>query len=189
MRVQHNDEAMVHRSFVARDGTRVLFREPRAGDAEQFLKFINQIVEEPMSGIMMDKPVGLKAEKAWLRLRLEEIRKRRVVMLVAEFDGVIRGNCHLSRQTGKQSHTALLGIALSKEIRGKGVGEALMRNCIALARKRFKGLKLVMLATFSYNRRAQALYRKIGFRHVARLPRTVREGNRYFDEFLMVLEL
>ena len=84
---------------------------------------------------------------------------------------------------------ALLGVALSKEMRGRGIGEELMRRSIALAHKRFKGLERVELTTFSYNKRAQALYKKLGFIKVGRMPRALKEGRRYFDEFFMILDL
>ncbi len=180
---------MVRIPFTAKDGTRVVFREPRAEDARALMKFINSVIDEDMSGIMMDKQVTLPKEKAWLRKVLKEIRQRETVMLVVESEEEILGNCHVERHHMKLSHRAMIGIALSKEARGKGIGEALMGATIELTRKRMKGVESIDLFAFDYNKRAQKLYKKLGFVEVGRIPRAVKEGDRYFDELTMVLDL
>jgi putative acetyltransferase len=178
---------VVRYRFKAKDGTRIVFREPRKTDAAQLMEFINAIIEEPMSGLMMNKKTNLKEEKKWLRRVLEEVSLKRTVMLVVEVDRRIMGNCHIYRRSDKESHRAVLGVALRKEIRGKGVGEALMRRTIELATQRFKGVEQIDLQTFSYNKRAQRLYAKLGFVKIGRVPRAVKEGKDYFAEYLMVL--
>jgi len=180
---------MVRIQFVANDGTRVIFREPRAEDSKALMRFINSVIEEKMSGMMMNKKVTLSKEEAWLRKVLKEIRSREIVMLTAESEGKILGNCHAERHHMKLSHRAMIGIALAKEARGKGIGEALMRATIELTKKRMRGVESIDLFTFGYNKRAQKLYKKLGFVTVGRIPRAVKEGNRYFDELTMVLDL
>lgn len=181
--------SMVGIPFTAKDGTRVVFREPETEDARSLMEFINSVIEEDMSGIMMDKKVTLPKERVWLRKILKEVSGRETVMLVVESDGEILGNCHVERHHMKLSHRAMIGIALSKEARGKGIGEALMKATIALTRKRMKGIESIDLFAFDYNKRAQKLYRKLGFVEVGRIPRAVKEGDRYFDELTMVLDL
>lgn len=180
---------MVQIPFVANDGTRAIFREPRAEDSKALMRFINSVIEEKMSGIMMNKKVTLSKEEAWLRKIMKEIRSRETVMLTVESEGKIVGNCHTERHSMKLSHRAMIGIALEKEARGKGIGEALMQAAVALTRKRMKGVESIDLYTFDYNKRAQKLYKKLGFVEVGRIPRGVKEGNRYFDELIMALDL
>lgn len=180
---------MVKYTFMAKDRTRVVFREPRRTDARQLMGLINSVIEEPMSGLMMNKKIRLKEEVKWLDGRLSEIRRKNVVMLVAEVDGRITGNCDISRRSFKEIHRAVLGIVLCKEIRGKGIGEALMRRAIELARHRMKGLEQIDLQTFTYNRRAQNLYGKIGFVKTGCVPRAIKEGEDYHGEHVMVLYL
>lgn len=177
---------MVSFSYTAKDGTQVIFREPLPKDAAQMMKFINAFVDEKKSGLLINKKCDLKGEKEWLRGRLSSIRNRKTVMLLAELNGKMVGNCDATRLPWKSSHVAECGIALSKEVRGKGIGEALMSKTIELAQKRMRGLEMLFLKTMNYNKKAQALYRKIGFVEVGRIPRANKEGNEYDDDVLMI---
>jgi RimJ/RimL family protein N-acetyltransferase len=172
--------------FTAKDGTSVVFREPKPSDAKLLMDFINPFVEESMSGLLINKRVRMKEEKAWLRGWLADIRSRKGVMLLVEADGRIKGNCTVSRLVWKSSHMADAGIALSKDVRGRGIGEALMRETIELARKRMRGLEMIQLKAFGYNERALELYKKLGFVVVGRVPRANKEGKDYYDDVLMV---
>lgn len=177
---------MTKHRFTARDGTSVVFREPKPSDSKLLMDFINPFVAEPMSGLLINKRVRLKEEKAWLKGWLADIRSRKGVMLLVEEDGRIRGNCTVIRLVWKSSHMADAGIALSKDVRGRGIGEALLRETIELARKRMRGLEMIQLKAFGYNERALELYRKLGFAVVGRIPRANKEGKDYYDDVLMV---
>ncbi|MBU0623953.1 MAG: GNAT family N-acetyltransferase [Candidatus Thermoplasmatota archaeon] len=177
---------MKKHKFIARDGTSVIFREPRTSDSKLLMDFINTFVEEPMSGLLINKRVRLKEEKVWLGRWLADIRNRKGVMLLVEADGRIKGNCTVSRLVWKSSHMADAGIALSKDVRGKGIGEVLLRETIELARKRMRGLEMIQLKAFGYNERALELYKKLGFVVVGRIPRANKEGTDYYDDVLMV---
>src|SRR3989339_873792 len=89
--------SMVRFEHVASDGSELVFREPVKGDAKALMSFINQFVDEPMSGLLIDKKVSLRDEEKWLESRLGEIRSRATVMLLAELDGRVGGSCHMSR--------------------------------------------------------------------------------------------
>jgi len=176
---------MVSYGFVAADGTRVVFREPRRGDAPQFMRLINDVIDEPSSGIMINRHSTPEDERRWVRARMEGIRRRRLVMLTAVVDGAIKGNCDVVMEGWKKAHRGVLGIVLAKDMRGKGVGEALMRRTIELAEMRLSGLEFIDLSVLDYNRRAMNLYAKLGFIEIARIPKGIKEGRRYYDELLM----
>lgn len=181
--------SMVRYAHVADDGTELVLREPSVADARAYTLFINSFADEEMSGLSVNRKITLKDEERWLEGVLSDIRARRTVMLMAERGRVIAGNCEVARLPFKHGHRANLGVAVRRESRGKGIGEALMRRTIELAARRVKGLESVELATFGYNAKAIALYRKLGFEEVARIPRAVKEGRDYFDEVIMRLEL
>gem|GEM_PF-1343306 len=162
--------SMVRFEHVASDGTEIVFREPVKGEARALMSFINSFVDEPMSGLLIDRKVSLRDEERWLESRLGEIRSRSTVMLLAELDGRIVGSCHMSRLPWKHSHRADIGVALKPELRGKGVGEALMRRTMELGIRRFHGLETIELSAFAYNDRALALYKKLGFEECAGSP-------------------
>jgi RimJ/RimL family protein N-acetyltransferase len=172
--------------FRARDGTELLFREPVRSDAPRMMRFINAFVSERRSGLLIDKKVTLAGERIWLKGWLADVKQKKGVMLLVEKDGQVVGNCTASRLAWKNSHAADFGIALSKEIRGKGVGEALMKRTIELAQKRMRGLEMLHLKAIAYNDRARALYEKLGFVEVGRIPKANKEGREYFDDILMV---
>ncbi len=180
---------MVRYRHVASDGTELVFREPVKGDAKACMSFINSFVDERRSGILIDKKVTLKAEEKWLESQLSDTKARQIVMLLVELDGRVVGSCHVHRLPSKHRHRAVLGVALHKGIRGKGVGEALMRRTMDLALKRFRGIETLELSSFAYNERAQSLYKKLGFKEFGRVPRSAKEGDEYFDEVMMRLEL
>lgn len=180
---------MVAFEFTAKDGTKLRFREPGPKDAAQLMMFINAFVSERRSGLLIDKSVGLSEERAWLKSWLDDIKKRKGVMLLVEADGRIVGNCTINRLPWKSSHVGDTGIALNRGIRGIGVGEALMTRTIELARRRMPGLEMLYLKAFDYNERARALYTKIGFVEVGRIPKANKERGEYHDDVLMVKHL
>lgn len=183
------EPSMVRLVHEATDGRKYVFKEPVPGEAKKYMRFINSFVGEPLSGLLINKRVSLREEEAWLEARLSEMSSRRAVMLSVELGGVVVGNCHVERLPWKHSHRAVIGIALAKDARGRGVGEALMRSTLELAVKRIRGIESVDLSAFDYNDRALSLYRKLGFEEYARVPRSAKEGDKYFDEVLMRLEL
>jgi RimJ/RimL family protein N-acetyltransferase len=176
-------------AFTARDGKKVVFREPRSTDAKSLMNFINEFVDEDRSGLLIDKRTNIRAERRWLKQRIGEIKEKTTVMLVVELDGKIVGNCDVKRRMWKESHRAVFGIALNREARGRGIGEALIRKTITLAKQRMRGLEVIDLAVIDYNKRAKGLYSKVGFVKVARMPRAIKENHEYFDEDWMVLHL
>lgn len=93
---------------------------------------------------------------------------------VAEVDGSIVGWCDVCRQSGFFSHTGILGIGITAEHRGQGLGRRLMSRAVADAwTKEFDRIELEVYAS---NLVAVALYEKLGFvfegtrRNAARPP-------------------
>ncbi|MDH3364391.1 MAG: GNAT family N-acetyltransferase [Thermoplasmata archaeon] len=177
------------KEFTAKDGTTVIFREPTIADAEALMRFINSVIREDRSGIVMDRPVTLKEESEWLKARLGEIRRRTTVLLVAEVDGKIVGNCDISRRMWKESHRAVIGVVLAKAVRMIGIGKAIMTACIELAKERISGLETIELSVLDYNKSARTLYEQLGFAEICRVPNAMKEGSEYIDESIMALNV
>jgi ribosomal protein S18 acetylase RimI-like enzyme len=59
------------------------------------------------------------------------------------------------------AHTGTLGMGVLREYRGRGIGESLLRACVAKARA--KGITRVELAARVDNARAIRLYERLGF--------------------------
>ena len=48
---------MFEKKFTAKDGTEVIFREPKASDVKDLMNMINEIMFEKNSGILLNKKV------------------------------------------------------------------------------------------------------------------------------------
>ena len=175
--------------FATKDGTSVVFREPVESDAKPMMKFINSIIRETRSGIIMDRPVSLKQEEDWLSARLREIRGRTEVMLVAEDQTRIVGNCDIIRRPWKERHRADVGVVLSKDARGKGIGRGIMTESMNLALRRMPGLEFFELGALGYNKPAVSLYESLGFVERCRIPDAAKEGDVHVDELVMTLRV
>ncbi|MEK8049284.1 GNAT family N-acetyltransferase [Ideonella sp. DXS22W] len=83
------------------------------------------------------------------------------------------------------AHTGRLGMGLLPEWRGAGLGERLLRTCIAKAWA--KGLTRIELEARADNAHAIRLYERVGFMHECTKPRGLRFEGQYFDAVQMRL--
>ena len=176
----------VYKEFRCKDGRKVVLRTPRMSDLDDFLGFINSLVDEG-ADIMMTEKKSREVEADWLGKLLAEVEKGQAICVVPEVEGKVIGNSDVHRGTGKRSHTGTLGIALSQDYRDVGIGSEMMRTLIEEARK--SGLEILQLSVFDSNLRARHVYEKLGFREVGRLPKAIQKGDGYVDEVVMALEL
>jgi ribosomal protein S18 acetylase RimI-like enzyme len=86
-------------------------------------------------------------------------------IIVAERDGAVVGTLQLSVIPGLSRQGAKRGqieaVRVARETRGDGIGEALLRHTIDLARA--QGCRLVQLTSDKRRDRAHAFYRGLGF--------------------------
>ena len=83
----------------------------------------------------------------------------------------------------KQKHTCLFSIILQEEMRGKGIGTALLKELISLAKEKFH-IEILHLEVYEGNP-AQRLYEKIGFTLFGRQAHFIKENGRYNAKLLM----
>lgn len=81
--------------------------------------------------------------------------------IIAAIDGESVGSVGLGPETGRCQHIAELGIFVRRKFWGKGVGSALIREAIKLAKQ--LGIRKITLDTTEGNERAIKLYNKFGF--------------------------
>lgn len=84
-------------------------------------------------------------------------------------------------------HRATLGIGLEPGHRDRGLGKTMCETVIAWSRA--QGLAWIDLGVFGPNRRAQALYRKLGFIEVGRVADRFRVDGESIDDIMMTLAL
>jgi ribosomal protein S18 acetylase RimI-like enzyme len=92
------------------------------------------------------------------------------------------------RSNNKERHKGhIWGVYVRPESRGKGVASALMKEIVRRARE-LNGLEQITLVA-SANLPAQRLYESLGFQSYGVEPHSLRIGDQYIDDVLMVLFL
>jgi RimJ/RimL family protein N-acetyltransferase len=155
-------------------------RLARAEDAEAHLENWAAIGAERVY-VMTEK---LRRSVEEVRTQFRDADPRSELWLVAEVDGRVVGGANFRRgRWMKNAHTAELGVAIRKEFRGRGIGEALMRAGIEWARG--VGIRKLKLGVFATNTAARALYRKLEFEEEAHLKAEIILDGQSVDEVLM----
>lgn len=163
---------------------KIIYRTPKKTDLGGLLSFVNELADED-TYVTVERQTR-KKEKKWLEDQLKAIRKKNLVMVVAEIDGKIVGNCEIRRRAvyRRVRHIGTVGIMVRRKFRGKGIGERLMKTTMAEAKKRI-GVSLLTLSVLANNPIAPKLYKKMGFRECGRLPGAFLFREKYFDEVYM----
>jgi len=92
------------------------------------------------------------------------------------------------RPNNKERHKGhIWGVYVRPQSRGKGVASALMKEIVRRARE-IDGLEQITLVA-SANLPAQRLYKALGFESYGIEPHSLKIGNEYVDDVLMVLWL
>jgi len=176
----------IYGEFQAKDRRRVTFRTPRIGDLDDFVEFINSLVDEGAE-IPVEGKRTREAEAGWLGRLLADIEKGSAICIVGMADGKLIGNSEIRKATGRRSHVGGLAMAIKDGFRDVGIGTRMTRLLIEESRK--AGLRLLCLSVYETNLRARHLYEKVGFREVGRMPKAIRKDDQYIDEIVMALEL
>ena len=129
----------------------------------------------------------LEQEENYLKQKEESDRD---AALLAEVEGEIAGTAGINsiNAAEKTRHRASFGISIAKAWWGLGIGRALTEACIECARA--AGYLQLELEVVAGNRRAEELYKSIGFVEYGRNPKGFRSRNSGWQEnVLMRLEL
>lgn len=155
----------------------------------EFQKYINSLIEEGAM-ISLNKKKSRKEEEKWLKEELKNIKNKKQVMFIAEDNNKIVGISGIKLRRERQNHVGEFGISIRKEYRGIGLGKKLMAKVLKFARKELKpNPKIIRLSVFSGNKIAQNLYKKFGFKKVAKIPKQLQYKGRLLDEIIMIKEL
>jgi DNA-binding MarR family transcriptional regulator/N-acetylglutamate synthase-like GNAT family acetyltransferase len=154
----------------------IVLREPRPGD---------------MGWVVERHAVNYHAEYGW-GARFEALVAGIVEEFLAKLDPE-RERCWIAERNGervgcvfvvkdaKQGHARLRLLLVEPSARGTGLGRRLVEACIAFARG--KGYRRLVLWTHANLDAARAIYRKTGFRKLARTEAHTRFGPRAVSEF------
>jgi ribosomal protein S18 acetylase RimI-like enzyme len=87
---------------------------------------------------------------------------------------------------GRQNHVGNLEICIRDSYRGIGLGKYLTKKIIGLAKKNLRPKFIRLSGVFSTNKLALALYKKLGFKKVARIPKQINYKGKLLDEIIMM---
>jgi ribosomal protein S18 acetylase RimI-like enzyme len=106
------------------------------------------------------------------------------------FDRNIIGIAGFRREPeAKKHHKGVIwGMYVPAEMRGKGIGKALVRAAIAYART-LAGLEQINISVVLTSKEAHNLFKSVGFQTYGLEKRSLKFRDKYFDQELMVLYL
>jgi len=171
------------------NGKKLKIREMNRSDlkrAKDFLDFINSLVEEEAM-ILEKKKKNLREEKEWLKNQLKEIREKKRVAILAEDGNKIVGICDCRLGRGRQSHVGEITIGVRKGYQGIGLGKFLFGEILELAKRKLRP-KFFQLSVFEGNEIAKNLYKKFGFKEVAKIPKQIEYKGKLISEIVMIKE-
>lgn len=151
--------------------------------AKEYMDYFNPFVEEK-SYLLRDEPVTLEQEEKWLEKNAKEIDEGKLIKVLLLMDGKLAGMADARRGEDKQRHNVTFGLSVSKEYRGKGYGERLLRMAIEEAEKRLKPHRM-WIEYVEGNEVAGKLYEKAGFVEVARLKDYVNHYGKWAGKVIM----
>jgi ribosomal protein S18 acetylase RimI-like enzyme len=135
------------------------FREARAGD----LSAIVAMLADDDLGRGRETPADLDHYALVLGQIEGDVRNS---IVVAEQDGAVVGCFQITFITGLSRRGAtralIEGVRTAASVRGRGIGEAMLRHAIAMACER--GCTLVQLTSDKTRSRAHEFYRRLGFK-------------------------
>ena len=173
------------KKITLKDGRIAIFRTPSPADAAEMVEYMRKTAGE--TDFLLRTPEEVTMTAAEEEVFLSSIAESEYdCMIVCTVEGVLAGNCQISRHNKRKNcHRADVMIALLEEFWGLGIGTAMFQEMIALAES--WGLMQLELEVIEGNRRAIALYEKMGFTTMAATPNAIHLSNgTILKEFLMI---
>ncbi len=170
------------------NGKKIVIRHPKISDTRKVWKFYNQAIRESLAGggfISRITPVSLKEEKKWVEGVIKKVRNKKCIQLLVECDNKIIGSLSVEKGDQAENHVGNFGIVLLEEFTGKGIGTRFMSKIIQLSKSGLD-IEIVKLSVFGNNKRAQKLYKKLGFKEVGRIKNGIKVRGKYQDCITMV---
>ena len=170
-------------------GEKIKIRELSNKDLKNildFLNYINSLVKEGAK-ISLKKEKSLKEGKDFLKKSLKEIKNKEKFSLLAEVNDKIIAMASLDLYEEIRDHIAEFSIGILKSHRGIGLGKYLMKEVIDRGIKKLKTkIKIIRLNLYSNNKIALSLYKKMGFKVVAKIPKDIQYKGKLIDSIVMI---
>lgn len=170
-----------------KNGELCRLRSPQSKDAQQLVEYLKATAAETDFLLKYPEEVRINAEQE--KEFIESLNSsKRDLMIVAEVDGEVAGNCSFLSVGEKMrvQHRCSIGIALYKKYWGLGIGRVLMSLLLEYAKR--CGYEQAELEVVSKNERAVALYEKIGFERVGERPKAMKHKDGSYDSNIIMVK-
>lgn len=174
------------KKITLKDGQICILRPVEVKDAADMIEFLRIVSSETPFLLRNEDEVAYTIEEE--EQLFESKRKHpREMMMAAEVEGVIAGNCGIvsNGNLRRVSHRCGFAIAIKKTYWGLGIGSAMMEYAFSLA----KGMayEQAELEVVDGNSRAKSLYERFGFQETGKNFRALKyDDGSYRDEYKMV---
>ncbi|MBQ9740226.1 MAG: GNAT family N-acetyltransferase [Kiritimatiellae bacterium] len=170
-------------------GEQLLIRSLEAGDAAAAIWLMRKAAGETAFLMRESEECGMTIaqEQAYIARMNDSPRE---ALLGAFVGGELTGMANVSQiaPRARVRHRATIGIASAKAYWGRGIGTAMMRALISLAKE--AGYEQIELDVVDNNTRAVALYTRLGFEAVGKIPNAMKyRDGRYANLCLMIRQL
>lgn len=147
----------------------VILRSAVPEDAEDLLQYLKVTTAETPYLIREPEEITLtvEQERAFIESRL---KSEKSLMMIAVLDGKHVGNCSVDAigNYRRYAHRCEMAVALYQEYCGCGIGRGMMEYALRAAKE--MGYEQAELEVISNNKKAIALYEKLGFQKYGTFP-------------------
>ena len=177
-------------TYSMKDGRQALIRSPKEEDIQGMLDYLYRSAGETEFIIRYPEECGIYTPEMERALFDRVNDADNEAMLVCLVDGKVAGNCQIAwKKSLKTRHRAAVAIALLKEYWGQGIGTRMFEEMIRIAEENENILQME-LEFIEGNRRARALYEKMGFRITGVRPNAIRlKDGTLLNEYTMIREI
>jgi L-amino acid N-acyltransferase YncA len=175
---------MVYRTLRLADGRTAALDWLKKDELPEVVEALNSVIREGKYLFMNSEITDMEEERRWF----ERGTKEGMRYLVARVDSRVVGGASIHPQTEKRAHVADYGIYVREGYRNLGLGTALTKELIGIAKK--QRLEILQLSVYATNERAFHVYKKCGFKECGRLTRDIKFlDETYADRILMEFPL
>jgi len=168
------------------DGTKVFFRPELATDTEMLWEMFSTLSEKSLLFLVL--PFTRERVERWTS-NINYDKNLTILALVEEGNEtrIVASASLVFLEAETFKHKANFGVTVHDHFQNKGLGTALTRHMLEIARK--KGLQKVSLKVITENDRAIHVYEKCGFKIEAKLEKENFVNGTYYDDYIMSIFL
>lgn len=167
---------------------KVLIREASPSDASRFRALRLEALQDSPIAFSADYQQNLNHPLKYWQDRLT-MQSDEATIFFAEHESILIGMTGIMRNSSpKTRHSAWVwGVYVTPEWRGLRIAEELIRSCLDWGKER--KVILAKLGVAAVNEPAIKCYERCGFETFGTEPRAIFYGGRYYDEYLMAVDL